>query len=128
MPVSKSIRNGEQVLANCFDHFYESLVRVRTMQIEHFHSPPHGSPIASRGPHVSLNGVAPQAKQNVETTPPATTWRALSPEIERWSSRLAAEPEVRPDVVIAARLRLSSGALLTRRAAEETAAAIVRQE
>ena len=98
------------------------------MQIERFHSASHGSPAAPRGPHVSSHGVASESSQGVETTPSATTWRALSPEIERWSSRLAAEPEVRPDVVTAARLRLSSGALLTRRAAEQTAAAIVRTE
>lgn len=97
------------------------------MQIERFHSASHGSPPAPRGPQFSSYGVASDSLQGVETTT-ATTWRELSPEIERWSSRLAAEPEVRPDVVTAARLRLSSGALLTRRAAEQTAAAIVRTE
>ena len=98
------------------------------MQIERFHSASHVSPTASRGPQASSNGVASDSSQDVETTTSATTWRQLSPEIERWSLRLAAEPEVRPDVVTAARLRLSSGALLTRRAAEQTAAAIVRTE
>ena len=98
------------------------------MQIERFHSASHASPAAPRGPQVSSNGVASDSSQAVETTTSATNWRELSPEIERWSSRLAAEPEVRPDVVAAARLRLSSGALLTRRAAEQTAAAIVRTE
>ena len=98
------------------------------MQIERFHSASHGSPAASRGPHVSSSRVASDSSQGVEATTPATTWRELSPEIERWSSRLAAEPEVRPDVVAAARLRLSSGTLLTRRAAEQTAAAIIRTE
>lgn len=100
------------------------------MQIERFHSASHGSPAATRGPHVpvSSNGAASDSSQGVETTTSATTWRELSPEIERWSLRLAAEPEVRPDVVAAARLRLSSGAVLTRSAAEQTAAAIVRTE
>ena len=98
------------------------------MQIERFHSASQGSPATPRGPHVSSNGLATDSSQGVETTTSATTWRELSPEIERWSSRLAAEPEVRPEVVTAARLRLSSGALLTRRAAEQTAAAIIRTE
>ena len=98
------------------------------MQIERFLSASHVSPTASRGPQISSNEVASHSSQDVETTTSATTWRELSPEIERWSSRLASEPEVRPDVVNAARLRLSSGALLTRRAAEQTAAAIVRTE
>ena len=98
------------------------------MQIERFLSPPHVSPPAHRGPHVSSNGIASNSSRSVETTTSATTWRELSPEIERWSSQLAAEPEVRPDVVTAARLRLASGALFTRRVAEQTAAAIVRTE
>ena len=98
------------------------------MQIERFHSASHASPPAPRGPQFSSQGVASESPQGVETTTSATTWRELSPEIERWSSRLAAEPEVRPDVVAAARLRLSSGTVLTRRAAEQTAAAIIRTE
>lgn len=98
------------------------------MQIERFLSSPHGFPPAPRGLLLSSQSAAADSSQSVETTTPATTWRELSPEIERWSSRLAAEPEVRPDVVTAARLRLSSGVLLTRRAAEQTAAAIVRTE
>jgi hypothetical protein len=98
------------------------------MQIERFLSASHGSPATPRGPHFTSSGVASHSSQGVETTTSATTWRELSPEIERWSSRLAAEPEVRPEVVTAARLRLSSGALITRRAAEQTAAAIVRTE
>jgi len=98
------------------------------MQIERVLSSPHGSPPAPRGPQFSSSGVAADSSQGVETTTSAASWRALSPEIERWSSRLAAEPEVRPDVVTAARLRLSSGALFTRRAAEQTAAAIIRTE
>lgn len=98
------------------------------MQIERFLSSPHVSPPAPRGPQFSSQGVASDSSPGVETTTSATTWRELSPEIERWSLRLAAEPEVRPDVVNAARLRLSSGVLLTRRAAEQTAAAIIRTE
>lgn len=98
------------------------------MQIEHFLSASHSFPPAPRSPQVSPQGAASTLSQVVETATSATTWRELSPEVERWSSRLAAEPEVRPDVVTAARLRLSSGALLTRRAAEQTAAAIVRTE
>jgi len=95
------------------------------MQIERFLSTMHGSPSGPRGPHFSSDGIASDSSQSVKTTTSATTWRELSPEIERWSSRLAAEPEVRPDVVTAARLRLSSGAVLTRMAAEQTAAAII---
>lgn len=98
------------------------------MQIERFHSALHGSSAAPRGPHISINSVMPGSASNAEPTMSETTWRTLSPEMERWSSRLAAESEIRPDVVAAARLRLSSGALLTRRAAEQTAAAIVHQE
>ncbi len=98
------------------------------MQIERFHSASHVYPAAPRGPQVSSDAIASDSSQAVETTTSTTNWRELSPEIERWSSRLAAEPEVRPEVVTAARLRLSSGALLTRRAAEQTAAAIVRTE
>ena len=98
------------------------------MQIERYLSASHGSPAAPRSPQFSSNGVAADSSSGVETTTTETTWRALSPEIDRWSSRLAAEPEVRPDVVTAARLRLSSGTLLTRSAAEQTAAAIIRTE
>ncbi len=98
------------------------------MQIERFHSAPHVSPPAPRGPQFISGVITSESPQNVETTTSTTTWIDLSPEIERWSARLAAEPEVRPDVVAAARLRLSSGAMLTRRAADETAAAIIRQE
>jgi hypothetical protein len=97
------------------------------MQIERFLSASHGSLAGPRGPLVSSNGIATDSSEGVKTTTSATTWRELSPEIERWSSRLAAEPEVRPDVVAAARLRLSSGAVLTRSAAEQTAAAIIRR-
>ena len=98
------------------------------MQIERFLSPSHVSPPAPRGSSISSYGVASDSPQGVETTTSATSWRDLSPEIERWSSQLAAEPEVRPDAVAAARLQLSNGALLTRRAAEQTAAAIVGKE
>lgn len=98
------------------------------MQIERFLSSSHVSPPAPRGSSISSYGAAPDSSQSVDTTTSATTWRDLSPEVERWSSRLAAEPEVRPDVVAAARLQLASGALLTRRAAERTAAAIVGKE
>lgn len=98
------------------------------MQIERFLSASHSSPPAPRGPQFSSNGVASDSSPGVETSTSATSWRELSPEVERWSSRLAAEPEVRSDVVTAARLRLSSGELLTRRAAEQTAAAIISTE
>ncbi len=96
------------------------------MQIERFLSTSHASLTGPRSPIVSSNGNASESLQGVKTTS-TTTWRDLSPEIERWSSRLAAEPEVRPDVVAAARLRLSSGEMLTRQAAEQTAAAIIRR-
>ncbi len=98
------------------------------MQIERYLSASHVSPPAPRGPQFSSNSVASESSQVVDSTTSAKTWRDLSPEIERWSSRLAAEPEVRSDVVAAARLRLSSGALLTRSAAEQTAAAMFRTE
>jgi hypothetical protein len=96
------------------------------MQIERFLSTSHASLTGPRSPLVSANGGSAEQSQGVKTTSPTTTWRGLSPEIERWSSRLAEEPEVRPEVVTAARLRLSSGEMLNRKAAEETAAAIIR--
>lgn len=46
----------------------------------------------------------------------------------RLADRLQAVPEIREDVVAAARVKLVSGELLTRAAAEDTAAAFVRQE
>lgn len=95
------------------------------MNIQRYHIDSHLYP----PPHVPVGREAGEASDApaIESAPRSMDGGVQGSIDSRYQSELSSEPEIRNDVVAAARVIVARGELLTRAAAKEAATAFLRQ-